>query len=248
MRPSDKITTFLRTHSYTDILEFFNNVYVCSINSRNKNMYSPGVINNITSGTTSYNHSLKITASLTGNNVNIFNFSSAKDGFATTKAFNATGISSFISHLDKLSVVGNQLGSNVELYPILNSSNMVSTTIDIPISDYKITKSSNPVVNNSILDVVNTWSRGSDLLTNAISAVAPAGHGELYIKDNKNIKLKNLKQNLRVIGLNNNSLEDTEITDTNFWIYYEPRDKVTHSGTWHDGSSAPNMIDDYIYS
>ena len=248
MRPSDKITTFLRTHSYADILEFFNNVYVCSINSKNKNMYSPGTINNITSGTTLYNHSLKITASLKGNNINIFNFSSAKDGFATTKAFNATGVSSFISHLDKLSVVGNQLGSNVELYPILNSSNMVSTTIDIPISDYKITKSSNPVVNNSILDIVNTWSRGSDLLTNAISAVAPAGHGELYIKDNKNIKLKSLKQNLRVTGLDDSSLENVEITDTNFWIYYEPRDKVGHPGTWHDGSSAPNMIDDYIYS
>lgn len=248
MRPSDKITTFLRTHSYADILEFFNNVYVCSINSGNKNMYSPGTINNITSGTTSYSHSLKIAASLIGDNVNIFNFSSAKDGFATIKAFNATGISSFISHLDKLSVVGNQLGSNVELYPILNSSNSVSTTIDIPISDYKITKSSNPVVNNSILDIVNTWSRGADLLTNAISSNAPASHGELYIKDNKNIKLKNLINNIRVSGLNDNSLEGIEITDTNFWIYYEPRDKVTHSGTWHEDSGAPNMIDDYIYS
>ena len=124
----------------------------------------------------------------------------------------------------------------------------MSTTIDIPISDYKITKSSNPIVNNSILDIVNTLSRGSDLLTNAISVAAPAGHGELYIKDNKNIKLKNLKQNLRVTGLDDSSLEDVEITDTNFWIYYEPRDKVTHSGTWHDSSRAPDMIDDYIYS
>ena len=85
-------------------------------------------------------------------------------------------------------------------------------------------------------------------MTNAISFNAPAGHGELYIKDNKNIKLKNLKQNLRVIGLNDNSLEDVEITDTNFWIYYEPRDKVEHLGKWLGIFGAPNMIDDYIYS
>ena len=248
MRPSDKITTFLRTHSYADIIEFFNNVYVCSITDKYKHLYNPGTINSVTSGTTSYTHKLEIKANLVGNNVNIFNFGSAKDGFATTIPFNATGVSGFISHLNKLDVVSNQLGSNTTLYPILNSSNSVSTTIDIPISDYKITKSSNPVVNNSILDIVNTWSRGADLLTNAISAVAPAGHGELYIKDNKNIKLKNLKQNLRVIGLNDNSLEDTEITDTNFWIYYEPRDKVKHVGKLELNIDAPNMIDDYIYS
>ena len=58
----------------------------------------------------------------------------------------------------------------------------------------------------------------------------------------------NLVNNIRISGLNDNSLEGMEITDTNFWIYYEPRDKVTHSGTWHDSSKAPNMIDDYIYS
>jgi hypothetical protein len=40
MRPSDKITTFLRTHSYADILEFFNNVYVCSISNRDFKKYT----------------------------------------------------------------------------------------------------------------------------------------------------------------------------------------------------------------
>lgn len=248
MRPSDKTTTFLRTHSYADIIEFFNNVYVCSITDKYKHLYNPGTINSITSGTTSYTHELKIKANLVGNNVNIFNFGSAKDGFATTIPFNATGVSGFISHLNKLDVVSNQLGSNKTLYPILNSSNSVSAAISIPIADYKITKSSNPVVNNSILDIVNIWSRGAYLLTNAISSTAPAGHAELYIKDNKNIKLKNLLNNIRITGLNDNSLEGIEITDSNFWIYYEPRDKVEHTGTWHEDSQAPNMIDDYIYS
>lgn len=251
-RTDDKITSFLRVHNINDILEFFNNVYICSLTPKDKHLYYPGTISNINSGTTTYTQSINLNATLDGIGSSLFKFYSAKDNFVSARNFNSTNVLTFTSHLSPLSVVNNQLGSNVNIYPLLTSSNNISNNIDVSISDYSITRGSNPTVNGLITDIANTLSTGLSLATNAINITPPTTHGSLYIKDDKSIKLKKLLEdnNVYAASLTGGSLSNTVINQNNFRIYYSPRDKVIHSGDWDasgNKAKAPNIIDDYIY-
>ena len=82
----------------------------------------------------------------------MFEFYSRKDGFVSKKDFNDTSIKSFVNHLNnknglmESTIVSTQVGSNKYIFPITSQNNLINKDIFINLSDYSMTKSSNPIV------------------------------------------------------------------------------------------------------
>lgn len=251
-------TSFVRIHNYNDIVEFFDNVYICSITPSNKYIYYPNssTIQSISNGTTTFKQTLKVNASISTLDSPMFEFYTRKDDFSVVKDFNDTSISSFVSHLPESSndgklpstIVSTQVGSNKYIYPITSINNLINKDIEIVLPDYSITKSSNPIIGGVVQDVTSKLSLGGQLATEAINIIPPTNNGGLYIKDNKSIKLKNLLNYINVTGLGGSDISQETITKDSFLINFGMKSSdTTHRGRWREGEDGPNMYDDYVY-
>lgn len=259
MQDTPENTNFIRIHNIDDIKEFFNNVYVCSINSGQYYTYCPdmGTFNNINQGTTTYKQSISLSASLNNIGSSLFKFYSYKDQLL--KDFNASNIKDLLSHVritnngwigvDKIS---SQAGENLNIYPILQKEEIYA--INIPIPDYSITKSSNPGKDGSTFNIQNIFNKGQSLLSNEINITPPTTHGKLFAT--KTLKLQKLLDCLTVTDLDGNDIGSTNITNSNFRIKYKARNTGYgddgHRGKWRNQDDnvkrdAPNMNDDYLY-
>ena len=82
----------------------------------------------------------------------MFEFYSRKDGFTNSMDFDDISIKSLVNHLSEQNglvnsgIVSTQIGTNKNLFPITSSINSINKDIVINLSDYNITKSSNPVI------------------------------------------------------------------------------------------------------
>lgn len=250
-------TSFLRVHNYDDIMEFFNNAYVCSINPSNKYIYYPNssTIQSISNGTTTFKQTLKVNASISTLDSPMFEFYTRKDNFAVVKDFNDTSISSFVSHLSESStdgklpstIVSTQVGSNKYIYPITSTNNLINKDIEIILPDYSITKSSNPIIGGVVQDITSKLSLGSQLAIEAVNIIPPTNNGGLYIKDNKSIKLKNLLNYIEVTDTSGGDITDSTITANNFRICYVMKNATEHMGQYAKGDEGPDIYDDYVY-
>ena len=252
-------SNFLRIHNTDDIKEFFNNTFICSIESGQYYTYCPNMntLKKISNGSTIFKQNLKIKASISGNtNDALFKF--YKFGDTNPSDFNSSTISGIISSLTtgNNSWIGNdkvkQIGDNPNVYPLLKST--YTQTLNIEIPDYQITKSSDPVSNNITIDIQNQLSIGQSQLANAINITPPTTHGKLFTS--KTLKLSKLIDSITVMDMNGNEFGvNTPVTSSNFRIQYKARNTgygdVGHRLKWKDGTGdthdAPNMNDDYLY-
>ena len=257
---NNKYTNFLRIHNIDDIKEFFNNTFICSIESGQYYTYCPNMntLKKISNGSTIFKQNLKIKASISGNtNDALFKF--YKFGDANPSDFNSSTISGIISSLTtgNDSWIGNdkvkQIGDNPNVYPLLK--NTYTQTLNVEIPDYQITKSSDPVSNNISIDIQNQLSIGQSQLADAISVTPPTTHGKLFTS--KTLKLSKLIDSITVMDMNGNEFgTNTPVTPSNFRIQYKARNTgygdVGHRLKWKNDSdyvdrNAPNMNDDYLY-
>ena len=256
-RQNQRENGFSRIHNYEDIIELFTNVSVCSKSTIQPNLYYPDMssFKNISSGTTTYKQSVSLNASITNITDPLFSFWSVKqkEG-AHTFNFNSTDLLSFLTNLSSGSItkITSTLGSNPSLYPKLTSS--VERIISIPISDYVVTKGSDPVKDGTTINLSSKWANGQLLVQNLISTTAPTVHGGLFKTTSNALKLDGLINNLTVTDFNGNPFDSfSTITEDNFRLLYTPRVDKNHRGKWKrrwdtsDKLDAPNIIDDYVY-
>ena len=249
-------TSFVRVHNYDDIIEFFNSVYICAINPSNKYIYYPNssTIQSVSNGTSTFKQKIKVNASISQVDQPMFEFYSRKDGFVSKKDFNDTSIKSFVNHLNnenglmESTIVSTQVGSNKYIFPITSQNNLINKDIFINLSDYSMTKSSNPIVGGVLQNITNQMSLGGQSATERINILPPTNNGGLFIKDNKAIKLKGLLDYINVTGIGGSDVTQEVITQDSFLLNFIMKSKDSnHRGRWRDGEDGPNLYDDYVY-
>ena len=201
----------MRIHNSNDIMEFFNNVHVCSYKYDNVYAIYPDVNKIFTfnnTKTTFKYEPVDLNISIKSGQP-IYKFYSKTD--SNYIDFNKTNIVKFITLSSKDEILINENN-----FPKLNKDKVIEKKIEL--DDYIIVASTSDTNSE-----YNLLSDGENAYNNTIVAKPVVPNGALFIKDGKNIAMANLKERLKVVDPSTNVkfTESSSVTSNNFKIMLE---------------------------